>query len=405
MRILISTDTFYPMINGVVISTNNLYKYLKQKGHEVKIITLSSTGEERIEGDIYYLKSFKLNIYPGLRCKSPFNNKLIREIIEWQPEIIHSQTEFSTMFISRKISKKLNIPQVHTYHTMYEDYLKYIFKGKLISKNMSRRIMRIILNSLNAIVVPTDKVKRALIDYGVNKEFYVIPTGIDISKFKNKISLQEKKELLQKYNLLDKKVFAYVGRIGEEKNIEEIIEHFSIMSKEHKDIVLMVVGGGPYLAKLIKLVNEKRIEDRVRFTGMVDSKEVYKYYQLADIFVTASTSETQGLTYIEALASGVPVVCKYDACIENLIINNKNGFAFKSEREFIEAAASIIYDEKIKESMKLNCFNTADEYSIESFGEKLINTYSVILEQVKESKQNDINMSYTVNGNNTDLRI
>jgi 1,2-diacylglycerol 3-alpha-glucosyltransferase len=375
LKILLTSDTYYPMVNGVVISTGNLYKQLKSLGHEVRILTLSHTGEQRVDGDIYYLKSFGVSIYPDARAKSIFHNRLVKEIIDWKPDIIHSQTEFSTMFVSKKIAKKLEIPHIHTYHTMYEDYLKYIFKGKLISKDMSTKLTRILLNSLDGIVVPTKKVEDTLLKYGVKKNLYVIPTGIDINKFKNKISKEEKKALLSKLNIYDKKVLVYIGRIAEEKNIEEIIKYYEKVEKENNNITLLIVGGGPYVDKLRKLTDELKLHDKVKFTGMVKPEEVCKYYQLGNAFVTSSTSETQGLTYIEALASGLPVVCRYDPCVANLIIDGENGFTFKDEDGFTEAVKLIVSNDLYLNKLSSNAWKKADEYSTETFGNSILEVY------------------------------
>lgn len=375
MKILLTTDTFYPMVNGVVISTENLYKQLKSLGNEVKILTLSPSDEEKVDGDVYYLKSFGVNIYPNVRAKSFFHNKLIKMIIEWKPDIIHSQTEFSTMFVSKKIAKKLEIPHIHTYHTMYEDYLKYVFNGKLISKDMSIKLTRILLNSLDGIVVPTEKVENVLQKYGVNKNMYVIPTGIELNKFKSKITNEEKEALLEKLNINNSKVLVYIGRIAEEKNIEEIIKFFNKVQSENKNINLLIVGGGPYVEKLTNLARELNLDGKVKFTGMVKPDEVCKYYQLGNAFVTSSTSETQGLTYIEALASGLPVVCRYDPCVENLIIDGENGFTFKDEDGFINAVNSILSNEAQLKELSINACKKAEEYSTETFGENILEVY------------------------------
>lgn len=375
MKILLTTDTFYPMVNGVVISTQNLYKQLKNLGNDVKILTLSHSGEEKIDGDVYYLRSFGVNIYPNARAKSIFHNSLVKKIIDWKPDIIHSQTEFSTMFVSKKIAKKLEIPHIHTYHTMYEDYLKYIFRGKLISKDMSIKLTRILLNSLDGIVVPTEKVENVLLRYGVKKNMYVIPTGIEISKFKNKITKDEKDILLKRLNVNSSKILVYIGRIAEEKNIEEIIKFFEKVVKENNDITLLIVGGGPYVDRLMRLTNELELQDKVKFSGMVKPEEVCKYYQLGNAFVTSSTSETQGLTYIEALASGLPVVCRYDPCVADLIIDGENGFTFKDENGFVEAVKFILSNEAQLKKLSLNACQKAEEFSTETFGKNILEAY------------------------------
>jgi 1,2-diacylglycerol 3-alpha-glucosyltransferase len=364
------------MVNGVVISTNNLYRDLKNQGHDVKIMALSSDGEERIEGDIYFLKSLKAGIYPDARFTVPFTGDLIKQLLEWKPDIIHSQTEFSTLFAAKYIARKINAPQIHTYHTLYEDYLMYIMNGKLINKKTNARITKYLLNSMDGVIVPTKKVKKVIEGYGVNSNTFIVPTGIDISKFKKKISLEEKKLLLEKLNLtVEDKIIVYIGRIAEEKNIEEVIEYFAASKDNIEKLKFMIVGGGPYLEKLKEKANKLNVQQYIRFVGMVAPEEVYKYYQIGQVFVTASTSETQGLTYIEALASGLPVVCRYDSCVDGLIIDNETGFTYTSDEEFASYIKKIFNDNEFNRRLSCGAVKKAEEYSIENFGENISNIY------------------------------
>ncbi|WP_160671445.1 glycosyltransferase family 4 protein [Clostridium sp. C8-1-8] len=380
MKILITTDTYFPMINGVVASVTNLYNELKLKGHKVKILTLSNDRKETVRGDIYYLKSIGIGVYPDARIKFPLHNRLIGEIIRWNPDIIHSQTEFSMMLVSKYISNKLNIPIIHTYHTMYEDYLGYVLGGRLITKNTSAKFIRMLLNSLDSVIAPTQKAKDSLLSYGVNTSINVIPTGINLKRFKKELLNDEKKRIKKNLNIReDDRVIAYVGRIGQEKNISEIIDFMRDLITVNKKIKLIIVGGGPYLEKLKCEVTYKGIEKNVIFTGMIRSEEVYKYYKIAEIFVTASSSETQGLTYIEALSSGCPVVCKYDTCIDGVIEQGKNGFAYRGRKEYTYYINKILNDHDLRYNMKQSALIKADEYSSEIFCNKVLEEYYRVL--------------------------
>lgn len=382
MKILITTDTFKPAVNGVATSTNNLYKELKQFGHDVRILTLSDRIESRRDGDIYFQKSLSTTIYPGARIKVPFFNKEIKEIMDWKPDIVHSQTEFTTMIAAKQMAVKLKIPQVHTYHTMYEDYLKYFLKGKVIKKGMAAKLTALLLNTFDGIIAPTCKVKDALESYGIHKDIYIVPTGIDLSKFRISLTDEEKERILKKLGIeSNKKLMAYVGRIAEEKNIEEVITLFGEVLKKVPDAKLLIVGGGPYVKNLRKTAKEAGIEDSVYFSGMVKPEEVYKYYKVARFFVTASTSETQGLTYIEALSCGCPVLCRYDRCVEGLIINNKNGFAYKDESEFIEYAEQLLNDDGLRNRLAKAANEKADEYSCRTFGKRIETIYETVIEK------------------------
>lgn len=376
MRILITTDTFLPAINGVATSTNNLYKELSRSGHEVKILTLSETGQERVVGDVYYLKSKGIRIYPEARVKVPFYNKLINEIIEWGPEVVHSQTEFSTMLEAKYISNRLGIPHIHTYHTMYEDYLGYIFGGKLITRKTAARAIKLLLNSVDAVVAPTEKTKNALLGYGVRKHIYTIPTGIDLNKFQQELSLEEKLRIKSRLGIKpEDKVITYIGRTAKEKNIDEIITLFKEVASKMENSKLLIVGAGPELENLKTLVIKEGLTTRVCFTGMINPEEIYKYYKMSEVFVTASSSETQGLTYIEALSSGCPIVCKYDKCLENIILQGKNGFDYKKPEEFSDYIMRLLQNDSLRESMSREAVKTAEEYSSSKFKDNILKAY------------------------------
>lgn len=389
MKILITTDTYYPMINGVVISINNLYKQLKAAGNDVKILALSYDGKQHIEGDVYYLNSRFVRIYPQAKIIRPFGNKIIRQLIEWSPDIIHSQTEFSTMIVAKYIKRKLNIPQIHTYHTMYEDYLQYIFKGKVIGKGTMSRIIRILFNTFDEIIAPTEKVRQSLTSYGIKTDIKIAPTGIDIEKFRKSLTLEEKEAILNKYGLSIKDdVIIYVGRIAEEKNIDEIIILFKEVLKSMPKLKLLIVGGGPYITNLEDMVQELNMKENVKFTGMIDVDEVQKYYKLGIAFVTASKSESQGLTYVESLASGCPVICKWDLCIKDLVINGETGYTYESREQFIFEIQKIVTDKELRENISTKAIEKSKLYSTENFGKRVFEIYNEVLNKKKDDDHN-----------------
>lgn len=163
-----------------------------------------------------------------------------------------------------------------------------------------------------------------------------------------------------------------------------------------KDIKLLIVGGGPYLSQLKELVSRYGIEDIVKFTGMVDSDQVYKYYKMGIAFVTASQSETQGLTYIEALASGCPVICKWDPCIKNLIVNGVTGFAYTDTSEFVKAVESLKSNEILRRKIISNAKQKSCEYSTENFGKSVMDIYNKVLLGRNVKKRNLVQIIRTI---------
>lgn len=134
MKILITTDAYDSMINGVAVSIHNLFTALKDFGNEVRILTLSKNHQSYKNDDVYYIRSLSLKIYPDARATFSFHDPLLDDILKWQPDIIHSQCEFFTFVFAHRLAKLLHIPIVHTYHTLYEYYTHYFCPNKALGK-------------------------------------------------------------------------------------------------------------------------------------------------------------------------------------------------------------------------------------------------------------------------------
>jgi len=368
MKVLITTDAYAPTISGVVTSVINLSTELAKMGHEVRILTLSHDGCSNKVNNVYYIKSFGINVYPNVRATVSFNDKYLKEIIKWSPDIIHSQCEFFTFLFAKRISKKLNIPIVHTYHTMYEHYTDYVIKNQAIGSKLVSVFSKGILNNVETVIAPTEKVRESLKKYGVEKEIEVIPTGINLDKFKVKMTTEEKLQLKHDLGIgPEDRVILSVGRLGVEKNIDEILLNLPLLIEKHQSIKMVIVGDGPYRSHLEQKAMELQIGHHVIFIGMVAPETISKYYQLADIFVSASESETQGLTYIEALANGIPEICKKDKCLEGVLISGYNGFAYEKSQEFIEDMNYLLENYAVRSRMSVNAEKSAERYGSYTF--------------------------------------
>jgi 1,2-diacylglycerol 3-alpha-glucosyltransferase len=334
MKILITTEWYSPVINGVVTSVINLKKELERLGHEVKILTLSEEKKSYTEKDIFYISSLGVGkIYPGARITLSKHNKLLQEIIDWHPDIIHSQCEFSTFRLAKHLSRQLHIPIVHTYHTVYEDYTHYFSPNQKWGKAMVALFSKKVLKHTTNVIAPTEKVNKLLVGYGVKRPISVIPTGIDLTKFQQSIKKAELHKLRIKLGIpKENKILLFVGRLAKEKNVEEIL--YYLKKWNPKTTTFLIVGDGPYRETLENYVATNHIQSMVKFAGMIKPSQIAAYYQLADVFISASNSETQGLTYIEAMASGLPLLCKQDPCLDHVIIDGYNGWQFSSYGAF-----------------------------------------------------------------------
>lgn len=336
MKILITTDLFTTATNGVVTSVKNLWNELKQKGHDVRILTLSNDLHNRRDGDVYYIKSMAFPIYPGVRMTLSFRNEFLRELIEWNPDIIHSQCEFFTFQFASYISKKTKTPIVHTYHTMYEQYVTYVIPIERLGRRIIRWFICGRMKQTEEIVAPTYKVEESLNRYGIHGKIHVVPTGISLEQHQKRLSPEARLEKRRELGIADDEtVLLNLGRLAPEKNVDELIDLYARAQESHPSLRLVIVGDGPAKHELERHAEKLALPRPVIFTGMVPPSEVQNYYQIGDIFVSASTSETQGLTYIEAAANGLPLLCRYDLCLKGVIVQGENGYQYTTSEEFL----------------------------------------------------------------------
>lgn len=385
MKILITTDWYAPVVNGVVVSVLLLQRELEKLGHEVRVVTLAPGLRSFRKGQIYYIGSVSAEkIYPGARLRLGRSGALLRQLEEWGPDIVHSQCEFSTLRVAMAIAHRMDVPVVHTYHTVYEDYTHYLpigkRTGKLVATTLSRRVCR----RVACVVVPSGKVERLLRSYGVSRRIEVIPTGIDLSAYQRQPDPKRQEELRRKLGIpRGKLVLLYLGRMAKEKGLEELMGHLARAGR--KDAVVLLVGDGPDREEVLACAKEKKLP--VIFAGMVPHGEVPDYYRLGDIFVTASTSETQGLTYFEALASGLPVLCRRDPCLEGVIEDGINGWQYEDQEEFCRRLDTFCKDRELRQRMAQAAEDTAARFSAEAFGRSAEALYRSVLE--KDAKEAD----------------
>ncbi len=376
MKVLITTDWYDPVINGVVTSVHALTERLKEQGHEVRVLTLSRNRRSYSENHVYYIGSTGAGkIYPEARFHLPFLGWCARELMEWKPDIIHSQCEFSTFFLARRIASELGIPIVHTYHTIYEDYTHYFSPGKAWGKSVVQKITRRLSRQVAGMIVPSEKIRVMLEEYQVECPLWVIPSGIDLEWYKEERGGEFRKHIRQKYSIASKTtVLLYVGRLAKEKNIEELLTYQQKI--KDKETVLMIVGGGPYQKALEKQAHEMEIEENVIFTGMIPREEVRQYYQAGDLFVSASTSETQGMTYGEALAAGLPLLCRKDPCLDGVVKEGENGWQYENLEQFLTFLEKWKkQDEDSKREMCTAALESAKLFSSAVFGRRVEEIY------------------------------
>lgn len=373
MKILITTDWYAPSVNGVVTSVLNLKEKLEEQGHQVRVLTLAQNKGEswrqqgRRERNVWYLPSVGAGrIYPGARVVWGAGRRFVREMIAWKPDVVHSQCEFTTFWFAAKIAKAAGAPLLHTYHTVYEDYTHYFSPNRAFGKKAAAVFSRLVLGRVDGVIVPTDKVKRLLEGYGVRQPIWTVPSGIDCARFRK--ARRERKERPAGASLR----LLFLGRLAREKNLEELL--IWMAGSRGKNYHLLVVGDGPHRPELEALAGRLGLYGRVEFAGMVPPEQTAFWYQKGDVFVCASRSETQGLTYLEALAAGLPAVCRADDCLEGVIENGRNGWQYQSRSQFFEALEKL-EDPALYHRMSGQALLAASRFDSGRFGERILAVY------------------------------
>lgn len=389
MKIAIFTDTYPPFINGVSTSAYNLVKTLKEHGHDVIVVTpRSDDGKLELIDGVIRVPGLELKKMYGYRITTFYSRKILKMLKDFGTEIIHNQTDIGVGQFARIASRQLHVPQVYTYHTAYEDYTYYVVHGLMdrIGKKAMRGYAKTVAKNCTEFITPSIKTKEYMRSVGSDIYINVVPTGIDFSLFDEKnIDKEKQKEFKKQHGIGENtKVFLLLGRVAKEKSMDYSIRGFAMFINKHPEVdaKLIVVGDGPQRNELEQLTHELGIDKNVDFIGKVPASEVPFYYHLADIYTSASITETQGLTFMEAMASGTIVLARFDTNLSDTITDGQTGFFFTDENSFVEKAERIfaLSDEGRKKIID-QAFETVDKYSISKFYDNIMEVYNRALKK------------------------
>lgn len=381
MNIGLFSDTFVPEINGVATSVNSLFTLLKKYGHNCYVITTGDESKVTFKDNVLRIPGLELKGLYGYRASFVYNADAFKIIESLKLDVIHINTEFGIGQFGFLVANKLELPVVYTYHTMYEDYTYYATKGYFdrFSKWAIREYARSDIDRSTELIAPSQKTLNYLRSIGVKKYINIVPTGFDFTRFTNlKNDNPKVLELKEKYGLVGKKVLICLGRVAKEKSFDVILKNYKNYLDRYpeNDSIILFVGAGPQLDELKELVKTLNIDKRVVFTGKVPVDETQYYYHCSDLFLSASVSETQGLTFMEAMASYVPILCRFDNNLVGIIENNVTGFFFMEDEEFIEKLHFImnLSTEKLND-VKLGAFKAIDKFSEKNFHDNIMIVY------------------------------
>jgi 1,2-diacylglycerol 3-alpha-glucosyltransferase len=309
MKILFISDVYFPRVNGVSTSIETFRHHLREQGHTVHLIAPDYGSASDDEAEITRVPARRIPFDPEDRLMSyRWVIGRVEQLRAERYDILHIQTPFVAHYLGTRLSQRLGIPCVETYHTFFEEYLHHYIPlvPRAVTRFLAKRFSRHQGNRLDGMVVPSHPMLQVLKAYGIATPTEVIPTGMEAGRF-----VPGDRPGFRREHAIppDRPVLLFVGRVAHEKNIEFLLKTVDEVRKTIADVLLVIAGEGPALESLRHEARRLGLGAHTLFIGYLDRhRALNSCYRAADVFVFASRTETQGLVLLEAMAQGVPVV-------------------------------------------------------------------------------------------------
>lgn len=385
MRIVMFQDTYHPATNGVVVSTDLFIEELKRRGHDVLLIAPRHPDytETAPEG-VHLIPAVSTEfIYPGASLGQFWRGKVGPLLEAFQPDIMHSMTEFTIgHWMASYFREKFHLKRVHTFHTLWTEYFFYLplVPHGLVNKWFQWAAPRSCRKRFDHVLVPSEAMRETVVnDWHVDVPVDVLPTGLHLEKFRGGVG----ERFRQHHGISDDtRVLLYLGRLGDEKNVELVVDAMAELRRRGEPNVKLVIAGGgpdPYLRKLHKRCEGLGLKD-VIWTGFVRGQDWLDTYAAADLVLFPSVTETQGLVVVESLAVGKPLV-SVEAMGPGSVMKGEKGclFAENDARDFADKTQRLLHDDVLYQRKKREAAEVAQSYSIEQRGEELEALYHRVL--------------------------
>ncbi|MGQ9468773.1 MAG: glycosyltransferase [Nitrososphaerales archaeon] len=379
MKIAFFSDTYLPNRDGVVTSILTSRKALEKRGHEVFIFCSGSrqTKDRNTDDRVFYYTSIPFRPYPDYKIAFfPFLSE--REVEKLGIQLVHSHGLATLGWAAVWTARSLKLPLITTFHTLIPEAAHYVAKGNRIRRFVKRiawSYVRFYLKRSDALIVPSKVIKDVLIEHGVEKDIYLIPSGVDVRRFNPKINGEPIRELL---GIKDGHLVLYIGRLVKEKNLEVLIKAAPKVLEEFPRCKFIIAGIGPAADYYKNMVLEGNLKESFIFKGHLKDEILKHYYAASDVFVFPSKFETQGLVALEAMACGKPVVGADFLAIKEIVKNGYNGYLFNPD-DPDDCAEKIIKTIKERSIMSKNARQTALNYSVDRCIDKLLKVYEKYL--------------------------
>ena len=379
MRIGLFSDSYKPYVSGVVNSIDIFTRELRLLGHEVYIFAPRYPNYQDEEPGIFRFSSVQAPTNRDFSVAIPFSLEFAPVLRKLDLDLIHVHSPFILGQVGAVQARRLNIPLIFTYHTLYEQYVHYVPFSQNLTREFVVRLSRYFCNRCDLVITPTGKVKELLNDYGVLAPIEVIPTGIDLARF----SCGDQEWLRRRLKIdPQEKILLFVGRLTKEKNVDFLIRAFGLTQSRFPRTRLVIVAGGPEEEKLKRLTEELGLTERIDFLGRMAEQDLVNCYHGADFFVFPSVTETQGLVILEAMAAGLPVIAVDAFGVSDMINSGIDGLLTKyTLADFTDGICLLLKDEQQRGAIAKAARTKAINLSSSQMGLRLEAAYLRVLEK------------------------
>lgn len=393
LRVVLVTNNYHPMSSGVIVHVDVVADMLKSLGHQVLIVTAKYDDYKDISTDVIRFPSF---VYKPLPVKFPipigFSHKIFQQIKAFQPDIIHSHHPVALGATAKRYAKRLGVPIVFTFHTIYNQYVGYVpLLPKKLTTLLCNRMVANYCNQVNGLITVTQSNVPLMHNYGVKNAIHVVDNMLPLSPFE-RVSPSDITALRTQFGIGDRKILLYVGRLSPEKQLSLLLQSYKIMLQKRDDLFLIIVGVGEERQMLEELALSLNIHQNLRFLGQVEYAMIPTLLKSASVFTFPSPNECRPMAILEAMAAKLPIVTRQALWSSDILEHQKTALLSQGDPlEFATLVLSVLDFPSIAQNLSENAYEAVQPFAAKQGCKKIFDLYEVLIDnnqkgQLKKSR-------------------
>lgn len=388
MDVLMLTNTYKPFVGGVPESVGSYVRLFRERGHDVRVVAPTYSDQASSQpSHVVRVPALHDVSDSSLSVSLPSPGYVDSRLGEFEPDVVHAHHPFLLGMKALRLAGNFDVPLVFTHHTRYEQYTHNLPVDGEPVQEYARAQAGGYADRCEAVIAPSESIRKDLREQDVESPIRVIPTGVDRTKF----SEGDGERIRNEHGISSTDpVVGYVGRLSAEKNLDLLIDALGDHLKKHEDVQGLIVGDGPSKDRLKKRVRRRGLDQRVHFTGALRGDDLVDAYHAMDLFAFASLSETQGMVLTEAMAAGVPVVALDGSGVRDVVSDGKNGRLLQ-ERSARALTEGLDWFQRCSDSRRRQLSEgarrTARHYSLTNTADRTMDLYRSVVRKYRMNRR------------------